>query len=112
MPSKNPIVLKAKYKRRAEKDRARRIAMIVALGGRCSDCGETDLTKLHLDHIFGFKGTHRSTSEYEKQFRLHRLRVLCGSCNSADGARRTNYKKKMKSFLFEIESHSNKNFLK
>lgn len=70
----------------------RRNAMFRVLGGQCFLCG-TD-RKLSFDHRFGSpRNGHKRTENFAQLFcdlARGELRLLCRSCNSRQGAYRTN----------------------
>ena len=79
-----------------EHQQARNIreSILVSLGKQCEICGRTRAT-WHLDHIDGCRTWNlRSYSrvtrmkKYLLDFYSNRLRILCESCNTRDGARR------------------------
>lgn len=57
------------------------------LGGRCANCGITDIRVLTIDHRFGGGSQHRrrnrSTLQYYQQILgdLDSFRLLCWNCN-------------------------------
>lgn len=67
--------------------------IVTELGGRCVQCGETDVDKLELDHKHqrdnGWQnGRYWSTTRlkiYEREHAECKLQLLCGDCNRAKG---------------------------
>jgi hypothetical protein len=64
---------------------------ILAYGGKCNCCGESNIKFLGFDHIDGLQGNPRGSSR-QLVFRLRKggytdptIQVLCHNCNMAKG---------------------------
>lgn len=71
--------------------------LIRQLGGKCAECGRTEIAVLEIDHVDGRTWSARGLSSYRRVLRYWRefragvrLRVLCRRCNAIDGAIRGN----------------------
>lgn len=85
--SRNKATLARKRRERRERDRA---DALVAYGGKCACCGETEALFLTFDHINGDGAAHRREmrlnsvelcSWLRKQGYPDDFRVLCFNCN-------------------------------
>ena len=76
-----------------KRNRAQRVAVIEAYGGRCACCGEGTYEFLALDHINGGGGQHRRQVTSQSLYRLliregfpkGEYQILCHNCNMAKG---------------------------
>lgn len=96
-PKRGPNYERNKVKRgRAfQLAKARYLDLLVALGARCEECDETNITLLSVDHVDGITWNRwalRYDARIAKYIKEHktgvRLRVLCIPCNGRDGRRR------------------------
>lgn len=68
-----------------------RLALIVALGGKCVDCGEADPDELQFDHTGPRTWVANKTSRWQRLAHYRReaaageIELRCGDCNNRKG---------------------------
>jgi hypothetical protein len=72
-------------------ERALRLQVVEAYGGKCACCGESHIQFLTLDHINGGGSAHRKSIHGKVYAELRRngfppgYQILCWNCNAASG---------------------------
>jgi hypothetical protein len=91
-----------------------RLKAVQSLGGRCNDCGETDLRVLDFNHINGehaFKGRKRIKEQYRTCLAIlagnppAHLEVLCCNCNRRHEYTRGNLRQIPEEFYADASTH-------
>jgi len=82
----------------------RRAVLIAQLGGKCAQCGSTEL--LEFNHIFGRDWKMEKKSRWQRlaiiarEIEAGEINLLCRSCNASDG-----HNHKRKGLLVNALSH-------